>query len=68
MNPARMPGRGRRFNEETVQMAMLFAAVLLLVFFLLVLRLHWDEKNGKTVKLRPMRNRTELIRRMLRGG
>ena len=56
MSMAGPPGGGRRINEDTRTLAMIFMAVLLAVFFLLVIRLEWDKRHGKTVPpLRPTR-------------
>ena len=60
---ARPPGGGR-FNEDTRQLAMIFMAVFLVVFFLLVLRLGFDKKEGHKLPLKPT-NATTAIRSVL---
>ena len=65
MPRAQMPGGGRRIDDDTVRFAMLFAGAILLVFFLLVARLWIDQRQGRVITLKPVRNRADVIRRVL---
>ena len=66
MSMTRMPGRGgRSYNEDTRRLAMALIGVILIVFFLLVIRVALDKKDGKNPPLRPVRNRAEVIRTVL---
>ena len=67
MPRAQMPGGGRRIDDDTVRAAMIFAGALLLVFFLLVLRLWLDKREGREIVLKPVRNRADVIRSVLGG-
>lgn len=63
-----MPGGGRFFNDDIRTLAMIFASILLVVFFLTVLRLHFDKKNGRTAPLIPTRSTAPLIKAVLGQG
>ena len=63
MSMTRPPGGGR-FNEETRQMALVFMTVFLVIFFLLVLRLWFDKKEGHKLPLKPT-SATTAIRSVL---
>ena len=66
MPQAQMPGGRRRIDEDTVRVALIFAAALLVLFFLLVVRVTWDKKEGKPIAaFKPVRNRGALIRAVL---
>ncbi len=64
----RMPG-GSRFNEETRQFAFFMLGVVLLIFFLLILRMQWDKREGaRELDLRVLTNRAALQRAVIGGG
>lgn len=66
MSIARMPrGGGQRFNDDLVRWAMVFAGLLMILFFLLLARLFFDRLSGKTVKFAPVRNPSGVIRAVL---
>ena len=56
---------GPRFNDDLVNAAMLFAGVLLIIFFLLVARLYLDKKEGKDVVLKPERSPAKVIQSLM---
>ena len=61
----RMPG-GSRFNEETRQFAYFMLAIMLLIFFLLILRMQFDKKNPEAKpNLRVLTNRAALQRAVI---
>jgi len=68
MSMARMPGGGRFFNDEIRTLAMIVASILLVIFFLTVLRLHFDKKSGRTAPLMPTRGAAPLIKAVLGQG
>ena len=61
----RMPGGRRPIDDDLVHVALAFAGVFLIVFFLLLVRLYFDQRAGKTVKLTPVRSPKGVIRAML---
>jgi hypothetical protein len=62
---ARMPGGGRFFNDDMVKLARIFAGILLVVFFLSVIRLYFDGKSGNVAPLKPTRGAGPLIQAVL---
>ncbi len=53
-----LPSGGRRpISEDTVNLALILAAVLLTIFFLLALRVYFDKKSGAPIApLKPTRS------------
>ena len=61
---AQPPGGGRRFNEDSVRIAMYFMSMLLIVFLALVIRGYFDKVH---TPLRPVRSPAGLFQRRERG-
>lgn len=59
-----MPGGGRRYNEDTVNMAIFMGVLILILFFALVIRSFFDGTEGAPT-LGPVRNPSRLIQSML---
>ena len=56
-------GGGPRFNEDTVNVALIIGGVLVVIFFLLVIRLYFDQRAGKEIELKPERSPAKVLRR-----
>ncbi len=55
---------GPRFNEDIVNAAMMIAGALLILFFLLAIRMYFDQREGKTLPLEPTRSPRGVLNRM----
>jgi hypothetical protein len=62
----RQGGQGPRFSEDLVNVAMIFAAALLVLFFLLVIRMYFDQGDGKGVFLKPVRSPANVLKMMFK--
>jgi hypothetical protein len=62
----RRGGGGPRFNDDMVNAAMIFAGALLVIFFLLVIRLYLDRRQGPVGPLSPQRSPAKAIQLMLK--
>ena len=68
MSRAGMPGGGP-VNDDLRWVAMTFAGIFLLIFFLLVLRMEFDKRSGKrTAAMTPTRNAAPVIQSVLDQG
>lgn len=56
---------GPRFNDDIVNAALIFAGILLIVFLLLVIRLYFDQKEGRRIVLKPERSPAKVLKRMI---
>lgn len=60
------PGSGgRRYSEDTVQLAIYFMVAVVVVFVALLIRMQFDKKDPKAPPIRPVRDRAGLIRAVL---
>ena len=57
---AQPPGGGRRFNEDSFRIAGILMALIVLIFFALVIRSHFDKERPP---LKPVRGLAGLFRK-----